>query len=320
MTYKNLKRYIDLNDKENNFDLARIFVKSKVIFIVGDHRSNVASMLSSVLSACEISHSRYIGLAHLELKDRFINNGESISVDSLCASAHKLKRNTQGKISSDDLLLALSLSLLGGNYLLIEMSEEHYQSALKRIGFTPFALILCSKNDESNAKFIAQAPKSTHICALSEKKSYDFCSKSDDNGRKIAFVSENKLTFKSANLLGTDFYHFNYLYHAPIIDQRNLLSAGLVIETASILFNAPRPYIYKGISDAALPCDLKIASISPTIILSVGDGNFILPKGFDFERVTNVVPNPPITNNTVFYGDIDYIEKIKSIIKNAVQE
>lgn len=319
MTYKNLQKFINENTNKNDFDLTSFDVKSKIIFTIGEHASNVACILSSIMHACKISHSRCINIEHFEVRDRLVRHGNHLPIDVICEKAHKLKRNTKGQISGDDLLLALSLSLLNGDYIIIEMSEDYYKSVINRINFTPFAILFCSLNDENNDDLIAKAPPSTHICALSQNESYDYISQIEKNGRKTALVSKNKITFKNATLLGTDFYHFSYLYRTPIIDQNNLLPTALAIEAATLLFDAPRPYVYTGLSEVSLPFDLKIYSIAPTVLLRIGDGDFILPSGLNFERITDMLPTEMPTHNTVFYGKAEYIEKVKARLKNAVQ-
>lgn len=315
MTYKNLVKFIKENNNENVFDLIHPCVKSKIIFAVGKSSTNVASMLSSVMNVCEISHSRYVSAEHFELRDRFIRSNEQISIDEICRSASKIRKKSKSLISSNDLMLALALSLLDGEYIIIEMSEKYYQSIINRITFSPFAVLFCSFDDEYNANLIAQAPSSTHICALSQAPRYDYLHTENENGRKTVFASPNKLTLKSSDLLGADFYHFSYLYRLPCIDLDNLLLATLVIESATALFDTPRAYIYKGLASTTLPCDLKIFSISPTVLLKIGSDDFTLPKGFDFEKITNLVPSQRPASNTIFYGNADYIEKVKKAIR-----
>ena len=77
-------------------------------------------------------------------------------------------------------------------------------------------------------------------------------------------------------MFGTSFYHYDYLYHISTLDLNNLPLAHLAIESASVLFSAPRPYIYKGLEKARLLYDLKLFSLSPTVLLWEGNDDFIL--------------------------------------------
>ena len=315
MTYKHLTKFIKENIYESNFDLTALAVKSKIIFAIGDGASNVCAMLSSIMYECEISHSRYINIDYFDLRDRFLNNNDSISLDKICKNAEKIKKMAKSIISGDDLLFCLSLSLLDGEYILIEMSEEYYNSLISRINFSPFAILLCSLDDKKNEEFIKITPNTTHVCALSQKENYDYIRPIDKNGRKTALVSKNKYLVKSTNLLFADFYHFSYLYRLPCIDSNNIFLATLAIESATLLFSKPRPYIYKGLSNAMLPCELKLISISPIILLKIGDDNFKLPKGLSCDKITEVIPSQKPTQNTIFYGNKEYIDKIKKAME-----
>ena len=264
---------------------------------------------------CEIPHSRYINIDYFDLRDRFLNNNDSVSLDKICKNAEKIKKMANSIISGDDLLFCLSLSLLDGEYILIEMSEEHYKSLISRINFSPFAILLCSLDDKKNEELIKITPNTTHVCALSQKENYDYIRPIDKNGRKTALVSKNKYLVKSTNLLFADFYHFSYLYRLPCIDSNNIFLATLAIESATLLFSTPRPYIYKGLSNAMLPCELKLVSIAPIILLRIGDDNFNLPKGLSCEKITEVIPSQKPTQNTIFYGNKEYIDKIKKAME-----
>ena len=315
MTYKHLTKFIKENIYESNFDLTALAVKSKIIFAIGGGASNVCAMLSSIMYECEISHSRYINIDYFDLRDRFLNNNDSVSLDKICKNAEKIKKMANSIISGDDLLFCLSLSLLDGEYILIEMSEEYYKSLISRINFSPFAILLCSLDDKKNEELIKITPNTTHVCALSQKENYDYIRPIDKNGRKTALVSKNKYLVKSTNLLFADFYHFSYLYRLPCIDSNNIFLATLAIESATLLFSTPRPYIYKGLSNAMLPCELKLVSISPIILLKIGDDNFKLPKGLSCDKITEVIPSQKPTQNTIFYGNKEYIDKIKKAME-----
>ena len=315
MTYKHLTKFIKENIYESNFDLTALAVKSKIIFAIGGGASNVCAMLSSIMYECEIPHSRYINIDYFDLRDRFLNNNDSVSLDKICKNAEKIKKMANSIISGDDLLFCLSLSLLDGEYILIEMSEEYYKSLISRINFSPFAILLCSLDDKKNEELIKITPNTTHVCALSQKENYDYIRPIDKNGRKTALVSKNKYLVKSTNLLFADFYHFSYLYRLPCIDSNNIFLATLAIESATLLFSAPRPYIYKGLSNAMLPCELKLISISPIILLKIGDDNFKLPKGLSCDKITEVIPSQKPTQNTIFYGNKEYIDKIKKAME-----
>ena len=73
--------------------------------------------------------------------------------------------------------------------------------------------------------------------------------------------------------------------------------------------------MYKGISNAELPLDLKLHSVSPTILLKIGDGNFKLHRNLNFEKITDVIPSSKPTSNTVFYGSAEYIHKVKKAMQ-----
>lgn len=279
MTYKSLNNFINKNKQEHNskiFDLIPFDIKSKIIFIVGNRASNVGSFLTSIMSACEISHTHYINSNRVDFNKRFLHNELPISQEIICENAEKLLKISKKSLSNDDLFLAITLSVTNEEYTIIEMSEDYYNYAKEYI--SPFALILSVKDDEKIANLIENAPDSVkEIISLSNKENFDYISnKTNDKGARITLASANKITIADANLLGTSFYHYSYLYHISALDLNNVSLAHLAIESANVLFSAPRPYIYKGLDSARPIFDLKLYSLSPTILIWNGEDDYLL--------------------------------------------
>ena len=107
MTYRSFKTFINKNTQQHNkdvFDLIPFSIKSKIILIVGSRASNVASYLSSIMSACEMDYSHYINTDKIALDKRFLKSNAIINQDILCENAEKILKATSKSISNDDLL------------------------------------------------------------------------------------------------------------------------------------------------------------------------------------------------------------------------
>ena len=318
MTYRSLKTFIKNNTQENNakfFDLISKGIKSKIILVVGDGASNTASYLSSIMLSCDISHFHYTNNKNTDVNKRFLQNGEPILQEILCENAENIIKNSQKFLSNDDLLFALAVSISNEEYAIIEISEEYY-SYIKN-HFSLFALILAIKNDDKAFEIIKNAPCGIkEIISLSQKDDFDYIStKTNQNGTRITLASPNKITVFNSDLFGTSFYHYSYQYHISSLNLNNVSLANLAIESASVIFGAPRPYIYKGIESARLPNDLLLYSLLPTILLYEGDNDFKLHHKLKFviktEKDVFVYPS----ENTVFCGNKEYIEQIKEKLK-----
>lgn len=279
MTYRSLKNFINQNTNEHNakiFDLISNDIKSKIILIVGNRASNVGAFLSSIMSSCEIEHARYINSDKIPLNKRFLVNQNQVDQETICSNAENILKISKKSLSNDDLLFSLATSFYDKEYIIIEMSETYYINAAKYI--SPFALVLCI-NDDAKSKFLIEnAPQGTkEIITFSEKDNFDYISnQTNANGTRITFATKNKIIISDANLFGTSFYHYDYLYHISALDLNNVPLAHLAIESATVLFSAPRPYIYKGLENAVPLYDLKLFSLSPTVLLWDGDDDFIL--------------------------------------------
>lgn len=279
MTYRSLKNFINKNTQQHNkdiFDLIPFSIKSKIILIVGSRASNVASYLSSIMSACEMGYSHYINTDKIALNKRFLKGNTAINQDIICENAEKILKATSKSISNDDLLFLLSFSVCDSEYLLIETSEEYYAQIKDKI--SPFALILAI-NDDQKVEYLIENTKDgiKEIISLSQKDNFDYISnKYNKNGARITFASKNKITLSNASLLGTSFYHYSYLYHVSALDLNNIPLAHLAIESAFVLFKLPRPYIYKGLKNARPIFEFELYSISPTVLLWKGEDEYTL--------------------------------------------
>lgn len=318
MSYRALKKFINANIQPNNieiFDLIPKDIKSKIVFVVGKYAGNAAAYLSSIMSACGVSHLHYKDIKDLEINRRFSLNGLSVSLDAICDSAENILSKSKRRLSNRDLFLLLSLSFDIVDYICIEVDEDYYNHI--KYNISHFALIIADNNDEKASALINSTPNGTaEIISLSKKNNYDYISnKRAKNGARITLASPNKITYANANLLGTEFYHFDYLYHISALDLNNISSAYLAIEAAQVLIGAPRPYIYKGLENAKIPHDLELYSLSPAILLRRGKNDFKLHHRLKFKTVTEDDEFETPTQNTVFCGSEDYIETIKHKLK-----
>ena len=266
------------------------------------------------MSACEIEHFHYQN-DNIDINKRFLLNGTPISIDSLCISAEKILKSTKKILSNNDLLFSLALSFSNSEYAIIEISEEYYNH-IKDI-FIPFALVLTFKNDEKANAFIDNAHLEVkEIVSISEKDNFDYISNQyNQNKSRITFASPNKITLSNSDLLGTSFYHYDYLYHIFALDLNNIQFAHLAIEAAQVLIKAPRPYIYKGLESARIPHDLVLYSLYPTVLLREGENDFKLRHRLKFKTVIENDKFEMPTENTIFCGSKEYIEIIKEKLK-----
>lgn len=319
MTYRSLKTFIKNNRQENNekiFDLIPKGIKSKIIFVTGEGAPNTACYLSSIMSACEIPHLHYINSPNRCISKRFLINNIPIAVDMLCENAQKILESAQKIISNDDLLFLLSISFSDDKYAIIEISEEYYDH-LKNY-FSPFALILAINDDLKTENIINSAPKDVkEIISLSENDDFDYIStKFNHNGTRITLASPNKIIVSNSNVLGTSFYHYNYLYRTSAINLNNIPLAHLAIEAAGVLLSAPRPYIYKGLENVTLPDDLILYSLSPAILLyEGGEKDFRLHHKLKFNVLSEGDEFEAPTENTLFFGSKEYVNEIKEKLK-----
>jgi hypothetical protein len=318
MTYRSLKKFINENKQSNNskiFDLIPICIKSKIILVMGENASNTASFLTSIMRVCEISHVHYTNSDDISPIKRFVKNDTIISMDLICENAENIINTSKKNISNEDLFFSLALSFCDCEYAIIEISETYYNSIKNNI--SPFALIFTSNDDEKASEIIENAPNGVkEIISLSKKDNFDYVShKYNANGAHLTLASPNKISISNSNLLGTSFYHYDYLYHICEIDLNNVYIAHLAIECASVLFSAPRPYIYKGLENARLKRNLILYSLSPAILLYEGNKDFNLYHKLRFKTVTEgdifEIPN----ENTIFYGSKEYIEQVKEKLK-----
>ena len=290
-------------------------IKSKIILVIGDGATNAASYLSSVMLSCGISYFHYTNNENIDVNKRFLYNGIPILQEALCENAENIIKSSKKLLSNDDLFFALTVSISNEEYAIIEMSEDYYCHTKNY--FSPFALILAIKNDEIANKIIENAPCGIkEIISLSQKDDFDYIStQTNQNGTRITLASPNKITVSGADLFGTSFYHYSYLYHISSLNLNNVSLAHLTIESASVILNTPRPYIYKGLEAARIPHDLTLYSLSPTILLYEGINDFKLHHKLKFVTVTENDEFVYPKENTLFCGNKEYIEQIKEKLK-----
>ena len=317
MTYRSLKTFLKNNTQPNNpnlFDLIQLSIKSKIILVIGEGAGNTSAYLSSIMASCEIEHFHYkTDIA--DVSKRFYLGNMQIDINTICNNAELILKTTNKVLSNNDLLFSLALSFCDSEYAIIEIGEEYYNH-IKDI-FTPFALVLAFGNDKNANSLIADAPKGiSEIISLSQKDNFDYISsKYNQNGARITFASPNKITLSNSDLLGTSFYHYDYLYHIFALDLNNIQFAHLAIEAAQVLIKAPRPYIYKGLESARIPHDLVLYSLSPTVLLREGENDFKLHHRLKFKTVIENDKFEMPTENTIFCGSKEYIEIIKEKLK-----
>ena len=315
MTYKNLVKFISDNDRTNiefPFDLMPCSIKSKIILCVGDTTGNVLSFLSSIMNE---RHSRYLGRERVSIKNRFFHD-PPIEPVQLCDIADRLIKSTKKSISNESLLFLTSLRLLADEeYLLLDVSKDLY---LKLIGYiSPLAIIFATKNVsdiERNIELLSNHVK--YIISLGDANDYSRISTNETkNGVTLCYASSDKITVRSSSPMGTDIFHYDYPYHLPIIDQKNVPLAHLAIEASCLIFSAIRPKISKGLEKAKDIDDLQLYSLSPTVLLRVGKDDFVLHHTMRFDTITDEEKVIGPTTDTIFCGSEEFIERVKSSIK-----
>lgn len=282
MTYKHLKQFIENNiavfptSKASKF---KINFNTKIIFIVGEDASNVASFLSSVMSAKGIEHARYINSDRVELKDRFLQNGVSVDTKDITISAGLLLRRTQKLISNDELLCGVALEILKGEYLLIEVSYQCCKDILENTKIVPHTLILTSIEDEKNEELIDLSPEGAgEIISATSKENPDYISTArNKNGTRISYASPNKISAPLSKLLeGTRFFYFSDMFYIQSLNLCNVRLAALTIEVARISLSLTNHKIRAGLKNASLIYDLKLNSLDPITFINVGNKEYEL--------------------------------------------
>jgi len=321
MTYKHLKSFIESNNTAFTgkiFDLIPKGIKSKIIFAVGNRANESADYLSSVMNGMGIAHSRYIDTASIELKDRFIKNGEYFTIPDLTTLADGIIKSCGKEISSAELCTLLALNLLanGNEYLILEMSDSFYTDLMAKRLKATHAVLLTTFDDSvtvSEAKQIRKPCK--HIFAISQKEDYDYISsKTNKNGVKISYVSENKAVLFRSDILGTEFFYNGQEYKISSFDLNNILPASIAVECARAILCCTYPQAYNGLKNTHLSRDIALHSVCPTVLLSER-ADFKLDKGLKFKTVTEADGIILPTEDTLYIGSFEYLEKIKNAVK-----
>lgn len=291
MTYKHLKQFIE-NNTTVSCTPATAKIKSNfntnIIFIVGEDASNVASFLSSIMSAKSIGHARYINSDRVELKDRFLQNGVPVDTKDITRSAGLLLRRTQKLISNEELLCGVALEILENVYLLFEVSYPCCKELFKNTKIIPHTLILTSNDDEKNEDLINLAPVGTgEIISATSKENFDYISTTKSKlGTRISYVSQNKITIFTSKLLGgTQFFYFNDLFRIPSINLCNVYLAALAVEAARVSLSLPNHRIRSGLKKSRLIYDLKLHSLSPKTLINVGNREFKLHHNLKYKVI-----------------------------------
>lgn len=257
MTYKKLKNLL-LDNMANiiDFDLAGISVKSKIILCVGKRADTVSAYLSSIMSECGISFSRYTNDEKLELRNRFARLGSPVDDWELCRSADIICKSTSSALASEVLLVLMALSLLdGAEYLLIDLSYDLYEHIFERIN--PFAVIFTDGNDDKN-EFLAQSVPSgaKEIVIFSEKEDFDYISRHTNTFvARINYASSNKATVFRKSPLGTEFFYFDKPYRISSRDESLVNSANIALTAARALFSPTSDELFLGIDNTVLSKD-----------------------------------------------------------------
>lgn len=321
MTYKHLKAFLEENCECSEFSSVKKLKNnfgSKLIFIVGEDASNTASFLSSIMSTKNTNHSRYINAEHVELKDRFLQDGMPVHTNEITTSANLWLRRTKKCISNEELLVGVAIETLRNDYLLIEMSHAYCKSLFKSTKIVPYALLLASKNDEQNEEIINLAPGGIkEIISSTSKDNFDYISTAlSVNGTRVSFASPNKITYSTSKLMsGTQFFYFNDLFRIPTINLFDVPPAALAIEAARILFEIPNHRIRKGLIKANLIYNFEIHSTAPIVLLRAGKGDFKLHNKLKFKIITENDDIEIPSENTIFGGRQEFIDRVKETIK-----
>ncbi len=298
------------------FDLISFDIKSKIILTVGDTTSNASAFLSSIMTDCGISHSRYAGMDRIEIKRRFTRSNGSPSIEELCDMAQAVLKRCGRGISGEALLVLCATQLLQGDeFLLLDVSEELYPEIIRHL--TPFAVVFATRNDELTRSLISLAPSGVkEIVALSEEDNFDYISSlHTENGARISYASKNKITVFHGNALGTEFFHYDFKYFVPIIDQNNLPLAHLSIEAASAILAPSRNQILRGLQKSIPPDDFTVHSLSPTVLLRESEGPFTLHNEMKFKIIREGEDFLFPSEDTAFCGSVDFIARVKEQLK-----
>ena len=135
-------------------------------------------------------------------------------------------------------------------------------------------------------------------------------------GASITYASKCKITKHYSSILGTFFYFYDYLYFIQSIDENKIYSAHLAIEASLLLFGATKAQIYKGLNNASLINDLKLIAICPAVFVYEGDkADFSLYHGLKIKIVTNENEISKPSEDTIFCGNSEFLDKVKQVIK-----
>ncbi|MGM9631755.1 MAG: hypothetical protein ACI3XL_01515 [Eubacteriales bacterium] len=318
MTYNELKNQLpsaSVPDESPVFDLVPKCVESKIIYAVGAGAANFSAVLSSIMNEGRVAHSRAICSRYLEPKDRFLLRGTPIAVKKLLASADRLTQHNGG-VSAEGLYFLLALDLLDAQdeFLIIEVSGEFYGKVACSLPISPYAVVFC------DADAVIKCPAGTReVIALTHDDNFDYISSArTDGGARISYTSQNKLEIMSVGLLGAKFFYNTVLYESSIIDRNNIELACLAVECATVLFSQSRLTLARGVKKAKPTLDPVLHSLSPTVLLKLGDDNVTLPKENRFKTVTedNFSSFVGLDGDTVFCGSREFLDSVKMNLKN----
>lgn len=323
MLYKNLKKYLDENTGTDDHAALGLIPKkigSKLIFLVGDRAANTSAFLSSIMMRRGIPHTRYINSDIIECKDRYLQNGKQIYIGEICHEYQYVAKKTKRSISGDWMSFIIALRALKRKeeYMLLDLTNDIYESLIKNSSLVPFAVIFCNSSDENNEKLISITPSGvSEMISLSQRDNYDYISNTKNpNGVHLSYSSPNKFIIFHGDTYHTEFFRYDELYTIPSVDTSNIQLACLAIEAASVIFHIPYPYIYQGLERSKPIYGVKCYHSEPCVFFKIGDGEYklhphikpkvVYEKDFNGER-----PKFP----TLYIGSNDFYDKIKKLLK-----
>lgn len=323
MLYKNLKLYLceeHCGDNSAAISLIPRRIDSKVIFFVGDRAPNTSEFLSSILSARNMGHTRYINSDELECMYRYLQNGEHLHTREICYPYQYIAKKSKRSLSPEWMAFTIGTRALRRKeeYMLMDVTPEIYKAMISTSRLIPYAVVLCNSSDEENDLCISITPKEVReIVSLTQRDNFDYISKErNKNGVHLTYASPNKYTFFKGNTDGSDFFYYDELYHINSIDTNNVHLACLAIEAARVILKIPDPYIEFGLATAEPIYDIKKIYSLPYVYFKIGGGDFKLPLRMRLDIVHEKDFNgEKPKRSTLYVGSREFYDHIRESFK-----
>lgn len=249
MTYKHLIKYLEDHARApwaqclpKNIPIA----DSRLVFIVGENPTPTAELLRSILNERKITYFSYSKDGTLVLKDRFLKVGAYVAPREIAAASQRVLDRAHEPLNSEQLCCFTALALADAeDYVILEMSAEHYSGLAGQSGVDPYAVIFCEPCET------ASVHGAREIVTPTDEDNFDYISSTASPlGARISYVSPNKILIGRSDAFNTEFYYHSDKFNVKSRYSAHIPLVALAIEAARAVFGINTPYIARGIENA----------------------------------------------------------------------